>query len=250
MNYNELVRLQKRGDYDGSNTLLIIDEVHNLRNPKSEKTKHITNVAYKSAKVLMLTATPFVNNFTDFVPIINMLYGGELLGVNKDFSKYWKVSEGVYNERFNNNLEKIGQYLKDRIDYFPTDYTDDNFPQIREEKKYVETILGRRRYLRDIDSRNFTLRGFAERNAINSPIQGSAADIIKLAMIKISDWMNKNGLKSKMIMQVHDELVFEVDKDAVSGASEKICKIMESVAALKVPLLVEAGFGKNWALAH
>ena len=138
LNYNELVRLQKRGDYDGSNTLLIIDEVHNLRNPKSEKTKHITNVAYKSSKVLMLTATPFVNNFTDFVPIINMLYGGELLGVNKDFSKYWKVSEGVYNERFNNNLEKIGQYLKDRIDYFPTDYTDENFPQIREEKKYVE----------------------------------------------------------------------------------------------------------------
>ena len=138
LNYNDLVRLQKRGDYDGSNTLLIIDEVHNLRNPKSEKTKHIVEVSYKSTKVLMLTATPFVNNFTDFVPIINMLYGGELLGVNKDFSKYWKVSEGVNNERFNNNLEKIGKYLKDRIDYFPTDYTDENFPQIREEKKYVE----------------------------------------------------------------------------------------------------------------
>jgi superfamily II DNA/RNA helicase len=104
----------------------------------------------------MLSATPFVNNFTDFVPIINMLYGGELLGVNKDFSKYWKVSEGVSNERFNNNLEKIGKYLKDRIDYFPTDYTDENFPQIREEKKYVEM---KREYLQPYTE---LLKGSAE----------------------------------------------------------------------------------------
>ncbi len=110
--------------------------------------------------------------------------------------------------------------------------------------------MGRRRYLRDIDSRNFTLRGFAERNAINSPIQGSAADIIKLAMIKISDWMNKNGLKSKMIMQVHDELVFDVIKSEREELEENVKSIMENVIKIKVPLTVDVGIGKTWLEAH
>ena len=126
----------------------------------------------------------------------------------------------------------------------------DNSIKKAKEKKYVETILGRRRYLRDIDSRNFTLRGFAERNAINSPIQGSAADIIKLAMIKISDWMNKNGLKSKMIMQVHDELVFDVIKSEREELEENVKSIMENVIKIKVPLTVDVGIGKTWLEAH
>ena len=84
---------------------------------------------------------------------------------------------------------------------------DDSINNARE-KEYVETILGRRRYLRDINSRNVTTRGFAERNAINAPIQGSAADIIKIAMVNIHRWLQKEKLKSKMTMQVHDELVF------------------------------------------
>ena len=110
--------------------------------------------------------------------------------------------------------------------------------------------MGTRRYLRDIDSSNFTLRGFAERNAINSPIQGSAADIIKLAMIKISDWMNKNGLKSKMIMQVHDELVFDVIKSEREELEENVKSIMENVIKIKVPLTVDVGIGKTWLEAH
>ena len=126
----------------------------------------------------------------------------------------------------------------------------DNSIKKAKEKKYVETILGRRRYLRDIDSRNFTLRGFAERNAINSPIQGSAADIIKLAMIKISDWMNKNCLKSKMIMQVHDELVFDVIKSEREELEENVKSIMENVIKIKVPLTVDVGIGKTWLEAH
>ena len=126
----------------------------------------------------------------------------------------------------------------------------DNSIKTAKEKKYVETILGRRRYLRDIDSRNFTLRGFAERNAINSPIQGSAADIIKLAMIKISDWMKTRDLKSKMIMQVHDELVFDVNKLEREELEENIKSIMENVIKIEVPLTVDIGIGKTWLEAH
>ena len=115
------------------------------------------------------------------------------------------------------NLDIPRSEAKEIIDSYFTEFKlvkeyMDNSIKKAKDKKYVETILGRRRYLRDIDSRNFTLRGFAERNAINSPIQGSAADIIKLAMIKISDWMKREQTKSKMIMQVHDELVFDVVK--------------------------------------
>ena len=117
-------------------------------------------------------------------------------------------------------------------------------------KKQVKTLLGRRRFLRDIDSRNYTLRGFAERNAINSPIQGTAADIIKLAMISISKWMKENNIKSKMIMQVHDELVFDVEKTELELLSLNIKKIMENVIKIKVPLLVEIGYGKTWLEAH
>ena len=117
-------------------------------------------------------------------------------------------------------------------------------------KKQVKTLLGRRRFLRDIDSRNYTLRGFAERNAINSPIQGTAADIIKLAMISISKWMKENNIKSKMIMQVHDELVFDVEKNELELLSLNIKKIMENVIKIKVPLLVEVGYGKTWLEAH
>lgn len=118
------------------------------------------------------------------------------------------------------------------------------------EKEYVQTILGRRRFLRDINSRNQTLRGYAERNAINTPIQGSAADIIKLAMINIYDWMKDEKVESKMIMQVHDELVFDIQTKEKELMENKIKEIMENVISLKVPLVVSVGCGKNWLKAH
>ena len=128
-------------------------------------------------------------------------------------------------------------------------YMDRSIEEARS-KKQVKTLLGRRRFLRDIDSRNYTLRGFAERNAINSPIQGTAADIIKLAMVSISKWMKENNIKSKMIMQVHDELVFDVERTELELLSLNIKKIMENVIKIKVPLLVEVGHGKTWLEAH
>jgi DNA polymerase-1 len=115
---------------------------------------------------------------------------------------------------------------------------------------YVETITGRRRNLRDINSRNATVRGFAERNAINAPIQGSAADMIKIAMIKIQDWLRSSGLKTKMILQVHDELLFDVPKNEVEIVSSEVKKWMESAIPLDVPVLVEWGTGENWLEAH
>lgn len=118
------------------------------------------------------------------------------------------------------------------------------------ELTYVETILGRRRYLRDIHSKNMTVRGHAERNAINAPIQGSAADMIKIAMINIHDWMRKENLKSKMIMQVHDELVFDVHKSELELMKTKIPELMMGAMELDVPMDVEVGVGENWLQAH
>ena len=118
------------------------------------------------------------------------------------------------------------------------------------ERGYVETIFGRRRYLPDINSKNPTARGLAERNAVNAPIQGGAADIIKLAMIAVVRRMEQEGLKSKMILQVHDELVFDVLPGERDKMMEIIKQEMEGVCKLAVPLIVECNYGKNWLEAH
>lgn len=119
------------------------------------------------------------------------------------------------------------------------------------EHGYVQTLMGRRRYLRDINSANFTVRGFAERNAINAPIQGSAADLIKLAMINIHNRMQKeSNLKSKMILQVHDELLFDVYKPEVEYMKQLVKEEMEKAMPLQVPVIVETGIGDNWLEAH
>jgi len=115
---------------------------------------------------------------------------------------------------------------------------------------YVETLFGRRLYLPDIQSRQATRRQYAERTAINAPMQGTAADIIKRAMIDVDQWLQENLIDSKMIMQVHDELVFEVASDQVDTLSEEIRRIMESAADLSIPLLVDIGVGDNWDQAH
>jgi len=118
------------------------------------------------------------------------------------------------------------------------------------ENGYVETILGRRRYLKDINSRNAIVRGAAERNAVNAPIQGSAADIIKLAMIEIHEKLRSNNLKSKMLLQVHDELVFDAHKDELEELQKLIVNAMENAYAFEVPLKVDVGLGSDWLEAH
>ncbi|MEY3351066.1 MAG: polymerase [Bacteroidota bacterium] len=120
------------------------------------------------------------------------------------------------------------------------------------EKGYVETLMGRKRWLRDINSSNFTVRGFAERNAINSPIQGTAADMIKLAMIKVHKAIRQEGFKSKMILQVHDELIFDVVRSEADSLKSLILENMQSALQLphQVPVIAEAGIGENWLEAH
>ena len=118
------------------------------------------------------------------------------------------------------------------------------------EQGYVETVFGRRLYVPEINSRNAQRRQYAERTAINAPMQGTAADIIKLAMLKIHAWIEERRPDARMIMQVHDELVFEVDADEVDSVTDEVTKRMAACAKLSVPLVVEAGSGKNWDEAH
>ena len=121
--------------------------------------------------------------------------------------------------------------------------------QVRE-KKYVETVFGRRLYLPDISSSNHARRQGAERAAINAPMQGTAADLIKLAMLAVDNWLSTDASDSRIIMQVHDELVLEVPESDVSRVSGELSKLMSGVAELAVPLKVDAGIGNNWAEAH
>ena len=132
-----------------------------------------------------------------------------------------------------------------------TKYMDDTIA-LAKELGYVETLMGRKRWLKDINSSNFTVRGFAERNAINSPIQGTAADMIKMAMIKIHQEMKDQGMKSKMLLQVHDELVFDVVLEELDQIKPFILNAMKSALPLPngVPVEAELGSGKNWLEAH
>ena len=115
---------------------------------------------------------------------------------------------------------------------------------------YTETLFGRRCYLPDINSNNATVRSYAERNAINAPIQGTAADIIKIAMVRIGKRLQDEGLKSKMILQVHDELNFSVYPDEKEKIEKMVKEEMENATQLSVPLLADCGWGKNWLEAH
>lgn len=165
-----------------------------------------------------------------------ILYGSTAFGLSQNLGISRSEAAEIIKSYFE-EFPAIKQYMDDAIN-------------IAREKEYVETILGRRRYLRDINSRNITTRGFAERNAINAPIQGSAADIIKIAMIFIHNWIQKSNLKSRMIMQVHDELVFDVHRDEVDLMRNQIGFLMKSAVALDVPMEVEIGIGDNWLEAH
>jgi DNA polymerase-1 len=151
---------------------------------------------------------------------------------------------------------KIGRAEAKKIieDYFAnfpaiSSYIEDTLTAARE-TGYVETIFGRRRYLPDITSRNGTVRALAERNAINAPIQGTSADIIKLAMISVAKRIKEEGLKSKMVLQIHDELVFDAILPEVGRLEEIVREEMENIVKLSVPLTVECNHGNNWLEAH
>jgi DNA polymerase-1 len=122
--------------------------------------------------------------------------------------------------------------------------------QVAKERGYIETLFKRKRFLPDINSGNAVVRGYAERNAINAPIQGSAADIIKVAMVQIYHRFREEGIRSKMILQVHDELNFSVYPDEKERVERIVLEEMERAYPLRVPLVADSGWGKNWLEAH
>ena len=153
------------------------------------------------------------------------------------------------------NLQISRTEAKTLIDNYFREYSSirdymDSMQQSARDKGYVETLCGRRRYLRDINSANAVVRGFAERNAINAPIQGSAADMIKLAMINIHKELSTGKYKTRMLLQVHDELIFDVPKDEVEIIKPVIEKCMREALPLKVPVEVGMGTGNSWLEAH
>jgi DNA polymerase-1 len=168
-----------------------------------------------------------------------------------NFGIIYGISAFGLSQRLRIPRKEAGELIEGYFRTFPKVkvYMDDCIKFAREHG-YVETIMGRRRHLPDIHSSNGTVRGVAERNAINSPIQGSAADIIKLAMIRIHHQLQSKKLRSKMILQVHDELVFDVFKPELEEVKKIVVYEMENAVKLDVPLLVEAGVGENWLEAH
>ena len=168
-----------------------------------------------------------------------------------NFGIIYGISSFGLSQRLNISRNDAKELIENYFITFPgiRAYMDESI-QKAHENGFVQTMMGRKRYLPDINSRNAMVRGFAERNAINAPLQGSAADFIKLAMIRIHNSLNNNHMRTKMILQVHDELVFEVPLDELEQLKLIVKKEMESVVALKVPLLVDIGTGKNWLEAH
>ena len=188
------------------------------------------------------------------------VYGIELEEVTQDmrrnaktvnFGIVYGISAFGLSERLNIPRKEAALIIEQYFAKYPKikNYMDKSIA-FAKENGYVETILGRRRYLRDINSSNFTVRGFAERNAINAPIQGSSADMIKIAMIRIHNELKLTGLKSKMIMQVHDELVFDVHKSEIEIIKPIIYSGMRDALPLKVPVEIEMNTGNNWLEAH
>ncbi len=165
-----------------------------------------------------------------------IIYGISAFGLSQRLGMSRTDSKQLIDEYFN-NYPKVKEYMNNMI-------------QKAREEGYVETIYGRKRFLPDINSRNAAVRSYNERNAINAPLQGSAADIIKVAMINIYKRLNAEGLKSKMVLQVHDELIFDVTEQEVEQICNIVTQEMENVAKLRIPLVAECGKGYNWLQAH
>jgi DNA polymerase-1 len=168
-----------------------------------------------------------------------------------NFGIIYGISAFGLSERLNIPRGEAKGIIDGYFESFPAvkEYMDRVIAQARD-KGYVETMFGRRRYLPDINSRNGVVRGVAERNAINAPIQGAAADIIKMAMVGVEQAFRKENLQSRMVLQVHDELNFEVVKSEEDKVKEIVKREMESAVSLKVPLEVDMGVGRNWLEAH
>jgi DNA polymerase-1 len=193
-----------------------------------------------AAKVFNVAETDVTKEMRYKAKSVNfgIIYGQGAFGLSQNLGISRTEAKEII-DNYKTQFANIQKYMEDTIAFCKTN-------------GYVETLMGRKRWLKDINSSNFTVRGFAERNAINSPIQGTAADMIKLAMIRIHDIFLKRKFKSKMIMQVHDELVFDAHKSEVDVIKPIILEGMQNALLLPngVPTDAEIGVGDNWLEAH
>lgn len=231
--------------------------------------KHILLAADYSQIELRIIASmsgdeAMIHDFNDGIDIhtatASRVYNVSLEEVNSDIRRHAKtVNFGIIygisafglSERLGIPRKEASEIIKNYFEkYSGIKKFMDESVEFARQNGYVQTLMGRRRYLRDINSRNAIVRGFAERNAINAPIQGSSADMIKVAMININKAMKEQKLKSKMILQVHDELVFDALKSEVEQLQQIVEKEMREALPLKVPVVVEMNTGDNWLAAH
>ena len=164
-----------------------------------------------------------------------------------NFGIVYGISDYGLAQRIHVSRAEAHEFIQNYFHEFPgvKKYINDTIA-FAKENGYVETITHRRRYLPDIHAKSFSKRSFAERTAMNTPIQGSAADIIKIAMIRMQDELEKRHLKAKMLLQIHDELVFEAPKEEIPVLSELVPKVMDSAVKLDVPLKVDSKYGDTW----
>jgi DNA polymerase-1 len=194
--------------------------------------------AATAAEIFHVTSEQVTPDMRRLAKVINfgIIYGMSAFGLSKELAVTPAVAQAyiaIYFQKYRGVREYIDQSLG-----------------LARERGYVTTLMNRRRYLPDIGSANRSVRQFAERIAINAPIQGTAADLIKAAMINIHRRLEREGRKTKLILQIHDELVFEVPEDETETIKQAVKEEMEGVTRLHIPLKVDIGIGKNWAEAH
>jgi len=189
---------------------------------------NVYNISYDEVTKAMRRNAKMVN--------FGIIYGISAFGLSERLGIPRREAANIINSYFE-KYPGIKDYMNDTVEF-------------AKEHGYVETIMGRRRYLKDINSANAIVRNFAERNAINAPIQGSSADMIKVAMIDIFKELSDKGLKTKMILQVHDELVFDLHKDEEAVVREIVERNMVDAIKLDVPVVVDMNTGTTWLEAH
>lgn len=190
-----------------------------------------TSTASKVFGVSKSEVTPLLRSRAKAVNF-GIVYGIGDFSLSKDLG-ITKKEAGNYIEEYLEKYPKVREYMT-------------NIKKEAREKGFVTTLFNRRRYIPEIKSNNFNIRSFGERVALNTPIQGSAADIIKIAMVNVYKELSKRNLKSKLILQVHDELILEVHKEEINQVKKIVEESMKNAASLKVPLEIDINLGKNW----
>ena len=208
--------------------------------------KHLIEAFRAGQDVHAITASKIFG-----IPLEEVTSDQRRIAKTANFGIMYGISSFGLSQRLKIGRGEAKKIIEDYFANFPaiSSYIEDTLTAARE-NGYVETIFGRKRYLPDINSRNATVRALAERNAINAPIQGTSADIIKLAMIKTDKRIRQEGLQSRMILQIHDELVFDTTPDEVERLEAIVREEMENVIELSIPLTVECNHGHNWLEAH